>query len=386
MKFFFLIVFLFLGCRNDIQRPPLESVFFPLSGVVGEKAGVISSDFSSGGRFSIIDPGLFLSTPTFANVHSDAVLRYAFGRVYIVNRLNRDSILVLNPDLAFLPEKEYSVGQGSNPQDIAVLNSEKAYVSLYNSTGLLVIHPNSGAVLKTIDLSTYSETFTTGSAGLDGKPEMHRMILHEGYLYLQLQRLDRNDSSGYPAPTSPSYLLKINTSTDLVEKLIQTPYPNPIGKMRIINFLGAPHLFVCLPARLGFLSQMDGGIAAMNLLTDTFRPTLIYPETTAGGDILDMVIQNENSGFAFVLDAYFNKMIQKFDPSTGNKLATLAYYPSSYGNLSGVALSNSGKLYTGDSNFSNPGVMIYDTNTLTRLTPQPIDVGLRPFEIEIIGN
>jgi DNA-binding beta-propeller fold protein YncE len=68
-----------------------------------------------------------------ANIHSDAVARFIDGKVFIINRLNRDSVLILNPANGFLPEAEYSVGKGNNPQDIVKVNDNKAYITLYNS-------------------------------------------------------------------------------------------------------------------------------------------------------------------------------------------------------------------------------------------------------------
>jgi DNA-binding beta-propeller fold protein YncE len=381
-----LIFFSFLiNCKNDIKRPPLVSLFLPLNGIGEERLGVISTDFSSGGRFSLINPSLLFSTPTFANIHSDAVMRYVNNRIYIINRLNRDSVLVLNPDLGFIPVGEFSIGRGKNPQDIIVINENKAYISLYNSNEFLVVNPIDGNVLKRLDFSIYSEESSLG-VRRDLIPEMNRMELYNGNVYLQVQRLDRNDPSGFPAPNTTSYILKINTVTDQVEKVIQTPSPNPLGRMYIVSYEGSPHLFFAAPARLGFLSKMDGGIYSINLVTDEVHSVPHYLEVTAGGDILEMVIQNENSGYAYILDQYFNKMIQKFHPKTGQKLSTLATYGSSSGNFAGMALSRSGKLYTGETNFSNPGVMVYDVNgdDAKRLSIQPIDVGLRPFDMEVL--
>ena len=380
------ILLLLISCKNDIQRPSIISLFFPVNGVESEKLGVVSSDFSSGGRFNIIDTASLLPLPSLSNIHSDAVLRYANGKVYIINRLNRDSILVLDPSLAFLPQQEFSVEQGSNPQDIAYINSSKAYISLYNRKYIIVVNPSSGVILNRIDLSAYSETSSSGSTGIDGFPEMSRMALYNSILYLQLQRLDRNHPSGFPYPGEDSYLLRIDTVTDQILGVIKSPARNPFGKMQIFNIGQDPHLIVCLPGKLGYLSELDGGIGAYNLVKGEFRESFLLLESEVGGDILDMILKSETDGYAFVLDKGFNKTVVRFNPSTGKKTSTIATYTSSAGNISGMALSSSGKLFLGDSGFSNPGVSVYDTNQNppVLLTPTPLSVGLKPFELEIL--
>ncbi len=380
------ILLLLISCKNDIQRPSIISLFFPVNGVESEKLGVVSSDFSSGGRFNIIDTASLLPLPSLSNIHSDAVLRYANGKVYIINRLNRDSILVLDPSLAFLPQQEFSVEQGSNPQDIAYINSSKAYISLYNRKYIIVVNPSSGVILNRIDLSAYSETSSSGSTGIDGFPEMSRMALYNSILYLQLQRLDRNHPSGFPYPGEDSYLLRIDTVTDQILGVIKTPARNPFGKMQIFNIGQDPHLIVCLPGKLGYLSELDGGIGAYNLVKGEFRESFLLLESEVGGDVLDMILKSETDGYAFVLDKGFNKTVVRFNPSTGKKTSTIATYTSSAGNISGMALSSSGKLFLGDSGFSNPGVSVYDTNQNppVLLTPTPLSVGLKPFELEIL--
>ena len=380
------ILLLLISCKNDIQRPSIISLFFPVNGVESEKLGVVTSDFSSGGRFNIIDTASLLPLPSLSNIHSDAVLRYANGKVYIINRLNRDSILVLDPSLAFLPQQEFSVEQGSNPQDIAYINSSKAYISLYNRKYIIVVNPSSGVILNRIDLSAYSETSSSGSTGIDGFPEMSRMALYNSILYLQLQRLDRNHPSGFPYPGEDSFLLRIDTVTDQILGIIKTPARNPFGKMQIFNIGQDPHLIVCLPGKLGYLSELDGGIGAYNLVKGEFRESFLLLESEVGGDVLDMILKSETDGYAFVLDKGFNKTVVRFNPSTGKKTSTIATYTSSAGNISGMALSSSGKLFLGDSGFSNPGVSVYDTNQNppVLLTPTPLSVGLKPFELEIL--
>ncbi len=381
------LLILFVSFCDDIRRPPIESIILNsllvVPGAGLERVGVVTSDFGTSGKFVVINPDLQIGVPTFTSIHSDAVTKLIDGKVFIINRLNRDSILILNPYFAFLPEAEYSVGQGNNPQDIVKVNDTKAYITLYNSRNLLVINPYSGAFIKNIDLGGYSETVSAGSVGLDGIPEMAQMYLEGNSLYVQLQRLDRNDPSGIPTPNSDSLLLELDVNTDIVTNTYSFKSRNPISKIQKIDIAGESYLAICAPNKLGFISQLDGGIVAFSLQTKTFRTNFLYSEMEAGGDILDLQIKNENEGYASVLDAGFNKSIHQFNPSTGQRINTILSFSASAGNISGLLLTRLGRLYVGDGSFSMPGVLIYDTNRADkpRITQTGIDVGLRPFDL-----
>lgn len=364
----------FSHCKDIEQPDPLLGLLLP-SG--GGNVGVLSSDLSSSGRFSLISAdGLALagSTP----VHSDAVLTYQNNRVYVVNRLNRDNIQVLQPQAFYLTELEFSVGSGTNPQDIVVIDALTAYVSLYERNDLLIVNPSDGSIRGSINLGAFADG--------DGLVEMHRMYYQAPYLYVGVQRLDRNDASGIPTPTGLSYLVEIDVRTNGIAGAYALPgCSNPFGKMQPVTIEGAPHLVIACPGRLGFISQLDGGVTAFNLALRGFRASFLYTEATAGGDILDVAVRDDRTGYASVLDSAFNKTIQRFDPLTGARLADLAVFPASAGFVSGLLLGPDGKLYTGNADFQNPGITIYDTNRGdAQLTAAPVSVGLRPVDLVYI--
>ena len=68
---------------------------------------------------------------------------------------------------------------------------------------------------------------------------------------------------------------------------------------------------------------------------------------------------------------------------TGQRIKTILNFPASAGNIAGLLLTKSGRLYMGDGSFSTPGVVIFDTTKADkpRLTQGNIDVGLRPFDL-----
>lgn len=356
---------------KDIQRPPLiTALVSPGAG----RIGVVSTDFGSAGRFSALTPD-GISLPGYAAIHSDAVARVQNNRVYIINRLNRDNIQVLDPAFAYATVQEFSTGSGSNPQDIVVLNETKAYVSLFNRTTIAVMNPTTGQQTGTISLASFADA--------DGFPEMSGMHLEGDYLYVALERLDRNQT--YLPPALSSLLVEINVLSDSITNAYTFQRRNPFGHLRRVVFQGQPHIIAACPGRMGFISAVDGGVEAFNLVTRTIRPGFLYTEEAAGGDILDAVIKDDSTGYALVLDASFNKYLQRFDPVTGTRQAVLAAYPAFAGTVAGLLLAPNGFLYVGDTSFSSPGVRIYDSNRSDLpVVPFPVNVGLRPFDLVYI--
>ena len=71
-------------------------------------------------------------------IHPDSFARYSalHNRVYIINRIGRDNIQVLEPLDNFQTKMETSTGPGSNPHDIVFISSAKA---LTNTTPALLL-------------------------------------------------------------------------------------------------------------------------------------------------------------------------------------------------------------------------------------------------------
>jgi hypothetical protein len=373
------------NCNDiEIQKPNLFQYLLLFSSP--SSVGVITTDFSSGGRFKSFDPNSLSPSPTSAIIHSDAVGRFINNKVYIVNRLNRDTIQVLDPNLAFLTVQDFSVGQGKNPQDIAVWNN-KYYVALYNSDFIPIYNASTGLLQGTISLTSLRESYSS-SGTPDAYLEIGAMIQHESSLFVTLQRLDRNDVSGYFPPNSDSLLVEIDLNLDQIIRVYTLPIRNPSGRIYKKVIFGEPHLLLTCVAYVGFLSKNDGGILAFHLPSRSFKPNTLYSEVTAGGDILNFQIKDETIGYASVLDAGFKKTIQSFRPTTGERIGTLLEIPGTTGvSLNGMTLTPDGKLIVGVTDFRNPGLNVYDTNQgNVLLSPTPISVDLTPLDIFQLQN
>ncbi|AXX16613.1 YncE family protein [Leptospira borgpetersenii] len=379
INIFIIFFFLNLSCR-DIQKPSFLSLLL-IQNSPGN-IGVVTTDFGGGGRFKVINSSLLYSYPGLTPIHSDAVARFGIGRVYVLNRLNRDSIQVLEPNYGFITVSELSLGLRVNPVDMEFASASKAYVSLYGSSRLLIVDPTYMTIIGSIDLGSYAEPVSLGAVP-DGIPEMNGLKIVGDSLFVCVQRLDRNDPSGYFPPNTTSLLLEIDIATDRVIGVYTFPSSNPVSKPQLVDLFGEPHLVVATPARMGFQSRIDGGVSAFRLSTRSFVSRFLYSESVAGGDILSVQVKSDTVGYVSVLDSGFTKTLQVFNPSTGEKISTLLTIPSSYdASLSSILLASDKILYVGNTQFQQPGVTMFDTergNIL--LTPTPISVDLQPYDI-----
>lgn len=339
-------------------------------------AFVVTTDFSTG-SYSVID----LATLTPFNdlnpggIHSDAIARYdpTTARVYVVNRFGADSVQVVDPQQGFItpPGAELSVGNGSNPQDIVVLSPDKAYVSRANATSLLVINPTTLIELGAIDLGSL-----TKPNDLDGLPDMYRMLLHDGLLYVILQHFDQTNNF---QPVGPGEIAVIDTATDTVVGVIALRTPNPFANLQFTAALAqGPRILV---SGVNSFDVGDGGIEAIDPVTQTVDTAFVADEMTLGGNISHFEVVSATKAYAmvgfFLDDGTFSNALISFDPSTGVPLVTLADNLASAPNF---AISNAGALYLGETNLTTPtpGVRIFDTALDVEITAAPLNVGALP--------
>ena len=316
------------------------------------RAYVVESDFSTG-SFSSTDVTTRTPSCDVASVFSDARVRWYNGRVYVVNRLGADNIEVLD-GTTFGLIKQFSVGNGANPYDIAFASPTHAYVTRYETPDLWIVNPATGSHDGTISLA--------GLADADGIPEMDRMIMVGPLLFVSLQRVDRNN--GF-APTDSSLVAVVDTRTDqLVDcdpvhpgvQGILLPRTNPV----------TPFVFDAPRTRLylgcaGRYGVQDGGIVRVDPASLT-ADGVAAPEDSLGGDVLDIAFADDARAYAIVSDPSFNTQLVRWSPVTGRRLDTL-YSPGGF-SLADAELTPSGnELWVCNSSFDSPGIRIFSTTT-----------------------
>src|SRR6185503_17797355 len=139
---------------------------------------------------------------------------------YVINRLGGDSIQALDPQAGFATRWECSVGNGANPHDLIFAAPDKAYVTLYERTELLIVNPSvgpscDGFVRGSIDLAALADA--------DGVPEMDTGAIIDGRLFVALERLDRD---AFFLPREQAVLAVVDVASDtLVDVDPATPEP-----------------------------------------------------------------------------------------------------------------------------------------------------------------
>lgn len=348
-------------------------LMMPVAGVAADQAFVTTTDFVSGSSSVVLLDGLHTSTNDVASIHSDATVRYFDGLFYVVNRFGADNIQILDPDNSFSTVNQYSVGAGSDPHDILVVDGTKAYVTRYNLRELLIVEPLSGAQLGAIDLGGFSDG--------DGIPEMDYMIRVGGHVFVSVQRLNRDN---FFTPTDESYLVVIDVVTDtvvdvdpitpgIVDPILLTgtnPFSEPI-----LDVWGGRILVSCV----GFFGLLDGGVDEVDpyaLVSNGF----IFEEAVAGGDLLDIELVAPDKGYAIIATPSFDTELISWEVPSGTPLTTL-YSPGGYV-LQDVEKAPFGDFaLLSDRTPVNPGIRCYDTVSDVEITVNPVDVGLPPFDI-----
>lgn len=330
---------------------------------------VLTTDFSTGSLTSMQLGSPWNPHLDVASVCPDAVGRSYGGLFYVVNRFGCDNIQVVDPAQNYATVRQFSVGAGSNPQDIAFESPTRAFVSCYDQPTVLAVNPSTGQILDSISLAQFADS--------DGLPELHRLYLHGRYLYVQLQRLDRNN--GY-VPVAPSYLVVIDTQTwSIVDTDVNVPGVtpitltglNPTGPMELDLVTGR----LLVPTSGKFL-QLDGGIEAVDLLS--WRSMgFVVTEAALGGDLLHYTQGNGQRAFAIISDSNFSTCLVAYHPVHGTKLQTI--HCTSGFDLADCETSQEGWLYLADRTFVDPGVRVF--NFAGQQQGDLVPTGLPPFEL-----
>jgi hypothetical protein len=341
------------------------------AGASGEFAFITTTDYVTGSCSTIDLDGSYTVTQNVASIHSDAVARYYQGYVYVVNRAGADNIQILDPDAGFSTVRQFTTGNGSNPQDIAFASPTKMYVTRYESNTMWIMNPQTGAQTGSVDLSSFADA--------DGLCEMQFLFLYHGRLFVTIQRMDRDN---FWAPSGTSYLAVIDVATDALIDAdpgttgvqgITLANANPFSEIQLDPWSG--HLYV---ACAGYWGLNDGGVELIDPVSLASAGTM-FAESAALGDVLDAEIINNDIGYCLIQNASFHTDLIAFNPSTGAKIHTV-YSPGAWV-LQDIERAPTGELFLADRTAVNPGLRVYDTATGIQLTSNPIDVGLPPFDI-----
>jgi len=339
------------------------------------RAFVLATDFATGTLSSVAFGAPPVASNNVAATCADAVLHHHQGWLYVVERFGCDNIRVLDPANGFSIVRQFSVGNGANPNDIAVVSPTRAYITRYETADLWIVNPSTGAYLGSISLAAFADA--------DGIPEMNRLAVRNGRVFVTLQRVDRDR---FFSPTDSSQVVVIDVATDTLVDCdpdapgvqgIILPFQNPTTE---IVTDGAGRLVVGCTGAYGVT---DGGIVRLDPVALTVEAAEIT-EAALGGDIVDVAIGSATRGFAVIGDALFNTLCRPYDRASG--VAAPPLYATAGFHLADAEVSDSGVLWLADRTPANPGLRRFDALTLAPLGAGPVSTGLPPQDIEFDGS
>lgn len=292
----------------------------------------------------------------------DAVLRRRASGAFVLNRGADDNIVFVGASLT--PEAQLSLA-GCGPHDALELPDGRTLVSCYEDTHLRVIDSGAQQASRAVDLSAYADD--------DGLPEMDQLVLHEGKIYVSIQKLARG--SGY-APSGPAVVAVLDAASLALVADITLPCEDPFTPFALT---ASGELAVgCVgdflePGRAAIASFTPGG--QTSVIADEAalggQPTALVSD--AGGD-LHAIVSVPDPASAFVT------LEMRLVKIGAGGVATLHAYPGF--TLSGLAFDSEGRVWFGNrSSTTDAG--------LWRLTPAtgaiegPYATGLPPLDIAI---
>ena len=338
---------------------------------------VLTTDYSTFGRarsYALDDP--WTVSGDLAVIPGDPSGRYHDGLVYVVGRGGANLIQIYNPSAGFTLVREFSIGAGRNPQDIAFDAAGEAYVSCYDQAVLLRVDVTTGTVLDTYD--------TSGFADSDGLPETAWMTAREGLLYIACQKLDRNN---WYEPVGPGALLVFDmgskTWVDMDGVLpgvqpINLTGADPYTRIEIVgNGEGGWNLRV---GCVGLYGLKDGGIEDVDPVSGTSLGYVVT-EQELGGDVTAFASTGDDI-HVLVSDASFITSLRRFD-STDDSVTILAT-----GNgyvYADISWDGDFQLYLADRTLGASGLRVFDTASGAELTTGTLSTGLPPFMFILPG-
>lgn len=315
------------------------------------RAFVFQTDYTTG-SLSTHDLATRTAHCDVASVNSDASLRWYGGLLYVVNRFGADNIQVVDPATG-ATLRQFSVGNGANPHDIAFASPTKAYVTRFDSNDLWVVNPATGAHTGTVTLAAFADA--------DGSPEMDRMIMVGPLLFVSLERIDRNHGYG---PADTALVAVVDTRADtLVDCDPGRPGVQAIAlqlRNPFTTFQFDPATSRLLIGCVGAFGVQDGGIERVdpvNLVSDGVAIT----EAALGGDVNDVVWGSAGKSWAIVADAIGDTRFVSWSALTGTVLATL-WNPGGYV-LTDADRNDLGELWVCNGSYSAPAVRVFSATT-----------------------
>jgi len=304
---------------------------------------------------------------------TDVIVRTFAGRIYVVNRFGTDTVQVID-STDFSVVGNYSVGAGSNPQDIWVRSDEKAYVTRLdaqndssNSDDILIINPITGVVLGSIDLTSY--------AANDGDQlaRATQMVGVDATLYVLIQDLPSNllDSADQPGK-----IVVIDMATDEIVGSITLDGRNPSDityspvteKIYVVN----TGVFV------NFVTDVNDAFGGIEVVEpETLQTEGVVIDDADFGNYLMNIVIGEDQAYTVV-----NGMtLASFDLDTLTVTSANLYTSPGFF-VPDFTVDTQGRVLLTERDANDDGIVVLDGAT-GNITAGPLDVGALPAAVSI---
>ena len=316
----------------------------------------VSSDYATG-SFSTVDLSDWAVEDDLFITSGDSAVSVDEGWVFQINRYGYDNIRLYEPGEWSEPIWEQSLGDLANPYDANLCNGD-LFVSLYGEDFIGVYDPASGLLTGTVDLSAFNDGDGVG-------PEGGGMVEVGGKLYIGMNRLDRNggwaDVGGAVAEidcesmsVSDSWSIGGNTSVH--------PWPGTDSVLVTAREFGDD---------VGGLYAIDTTAGSAELIVET------------GTDNLSGIAAHGDAAVAISLASdYSHYAVHCIDLADGSLTTveeSVSYLNGVKGNDLGEAWITAASSWIDSS--APSGVFVYDIETCSSLTTDPIGLSLYPLGI-----
>lgn len=330
---------------------------------------VLTGDYSQFGRLrSFSEASPWTASGDLAVTPGDAVGREHNGLLYVVGRGGASVLQVYDPGAGLALVREFSLGAGRNPQDIAFDTLGRAFVSCYDQAVLLRVDVETGVVAQ-----TYS---TAAFADADGLPETSWMLARGNRLFITCHKLDRSTWQA----AGPGAVIVFDMATgqwvdaDPVSPGLQPitlTGGNPYTRLETVGIDGRERLRVGCVGNYGLL---DGGIDQIDpeaLASEGYIAT----EAQLGGDLGAFVSTGPADVYAVVTNvATFNTNLVRWQ---GGPDAALVR-PGAGFVFADLAWDGGCQLYLADRTPGADGLRVIDACTGLPLGSTPVALGLPP--------
>lgn len=271
---------------------------------------------------------------TYPATTSDHRLAANDKSLFQIGRFNIDNLTRFSPSDTSVVDYQLSVlgdvPDTSNPQSLAFIDDDLAYLTRRSSDKLLIIDPSpeeatsESLITGEISLADYNR----GSADTLDLPDMTDAVIVGDKLFVLLENLDGN------APANTGYLAVIDTRTNLEIQTDKGDLPLKGIKLQTVNPNGlqyneATGLLYVVGRGNAFGNESvpgdpyTGGLESIDPVT--YQTNLLVDDGTEEenkGFFANAVVLNDTLGYAITLDGFdadFNSInnLRSFNPSTG---------------------------------------------------------------------